>query len=180
MKSTKTLFHLLVLILFSCSRINTNKDECNTSLLNKKLILPDSISVVTNDTISFHKTSEVLALNKPTLIITIWGDCHVCAHKTFEWADFINHNKLNIQTLLVVITDTPSYFLRIFSDQIPEIGIVAIDKRIINENNLCELRPDLNVFLIDPNQFVRIQGDPFIYKELKEKYLKMIKSNSFE
>lgn len=178
MNALKFLFLVLIIALFYSCKTITPKDDCKDSIVGEQFVLTDSLNTVVNSNLLRVESNKLFEPNRPLFVIIVWGNCHVCVHEIYKWANFIESNNLcNFQTLLIITTDNPKYFIKLYFHELPSIGALVIDSNdtIVKMNRLCKLRPDRNVFLLDEKKRVVIQGDPFVYPELKKKYLEAMK-----
>jgi len=178
MNAIKFLFLCLIIVLFHSCITNASKEKCKDSIVSEQFVITDSLTIVVDSCLQRVESVKLFKLNKPLFVIVVWGNCHVCIHEIYKWADFIETNNLcNFQTLLIISTDNPKYFIKFYYHELLTIGALVIDSNdtIAKMNRLCKLRPDRNVFLLDENKKVVIQGDPFVYPELMQRYLEAMK-----
>lgn len=163
---------LAMLIQFACSNFTDN--QSTNKITNKCFFYPDSISTICDSNIVRVPISNIIDTSQKALVAIIWGDCHVCMKKINQWAALIEeYNLQDFQSLIVVTTQSPQYFIRIFKPELIYTGALAVDTQssFYKLNGLSNADIDLHTFLIDSNRKIKLVGDPFVYPELVAKYI---------
>lgn len=166
---------LVIISLLVLSACNNSSDNHTTNkIANKYFFYPDSLSTICDSNTVHVPISNIIDTSQKTLVAIIWGDCHVCMKKINQWAAFIEeHHLQDFQTLMVVTTQSPQYFIRIFKPELIYTGALAVDTQnsFYELNSLTNADIDLHTFLIGSDRQIVLAGDPFIYPELAAKYI---------
>lgn len=171
-------FIIAFIFLFGCSL--KNKELQNNQNFHKKhFAFPDSVLVVKDSALCYQKINNLIDLSRSTLVVIVWGDCHICMKKINLWEDFISSYDLyDFQILIVVTTKSPEYFIRVFKPELTYNGILVIDNNncFYNLNNLSVKNIAYHTFLLDTNGEICLVGDPFVFPELEIRYLNKMKT----
>ncbi|MGE0077542.1 MAG: hypothetical protein AB7S48_06755 [Bacteroidales bacterium] len=153
----KPIFILFSLIIISCS----NHRVSPIKTINDTLFFPNSLSTISDSSLIQSPIGNIIDTSAKTRVTVVWGDCHVCMKKINQWATFIEeYNLQDFQTLVIVTTTSPQYFIRIFKPELLYKGALVIDtENSFNKlNGLSYINFGYNTFLIYSNRKIVLIG----------------------
>lgn len=173
------LFILLVFLFLSCKDRkleNSNKD----ATIGNVFSFPDTIEFIKNGSFYLESRKEFMHQYKdsPIILNIIWGDCHVCVNKLFQWSGIISKDFFgeNTKYIIIISTSDKDYFLRNYYEPLVNIPVLIIDtNKVFFKINNLENNPGYNTFLLDQDYKILIQGNPLIIDNFIESYQEKIK-----
>lgn len=163
---------VFIALFVSCFNKNDGFDYSDN-----RLLLPDSVLHINSGVLHKLAANNVLYSTSPSIITTIWGDCHVCMSKFNEWKNLRKSwGTEDVHMVFIVTTEHPEYFLKVFYPEIEYSGLLLVDSTndFYTLNHLQQEAAQQNTFLVDSTFRIVLQGDPLLKPSLQEKYKETI------
>ena len=182
MKSLR--FIALFILLTSCAKSPGKLDslEIKKSVkewINRKLIFPDSLLQLKNDTLSSVKTERFKTRNLK-IVTFISGECYSCVKTLNLWANLIDSLDRfdKIEFIPIILTFDTDQFINDFYTDSPKTLELYIDQDLKFVTNYT-LPNDftLRTFLLNADNIVLLIGNPLYKNEVLKLYLEEIKSH---
>lgn len=171
---------ILSLIIFTLCQ-SKKSNSVNLKVDGETFYFPDSVEVIQDNKVLAVPLNEVFELNQDILVSIIQGNCHICLQKVNQVAELFHAEHLSgIQSLIIIRTDNPDYFIRAFLPKLiiaPSILIIDSKERFYSLNNLTDANAVYNTFVIDRNGKMLAIGDPFYFTETYNYIVKMYGDN---
>lgn len=159
-------FVISIFIVASCQR---KKSKMITDqFIGRVFAFPDSVEVIRGNDVHLEPLKEIIDNDQDILVSIIQGDCHICLQKVNQIAEFLYSEKISgIQSLIIIRTDNPEYFIKVFLPRIivaPSIFIIDSKEKFYSLNKLTEATLIYHTFVLDCNSEIKAAGDPFFFK----------------
>jgi hypothetical protein len=181
---TVVLILCLLYLFWGCNSKNKNNStvpenkQIVEEWIGKKIILPDSLTVLFKDTLFPFYSSKFYKTNTIKILTPIDGGCHVCLHQLDKWNNLIKKAKKNeeLDILFYITGTTVKHFKNEFYHKINIDYPLIIDTNLkLHKINNFPFQKKYQTFLLDRKKQVKVIGNPVFNSKIKDLYLNELK-----